>query len=205
MKVLPAFLFLCVSIASTASAVLELEGELLPYREKREPGEKAPPAAPMRAGYGVQPISQIKVLSVKVRNASSRFEPGVTVRYWIIGKDPKNSRPALLDGGEAQLNMKPNGMEVVTSEPVKTTYTPPSIFKQAGAKAAPEPRKVSTINEDGKAVVPPGLRISSFAIQAIRDGKVIAENIQDMGIKKLIGSEGKTPGPLFSVDRPEKE
>lgn len=203
MKVLPTVLFFCVSIVSTASAVLELEGELLPYREKREPGTKAP--APMKAGYGVQPISQTKVLSVKVRNASARFEPNVTVRYWIIGKDPKNSRPALLDGGEAQVNLKPNGEEVLTSEPVKTTYTPPSIFKQAGAKAAPEPRKVSTINEDGKAVVPQGLRISSFAIQAIRDGKVIAENIQDMGIKKMIGSEGKNPGPLFSVDRPEKE
>jgi hypothetical protein len=203
MKVLPIVLFFCATLVSTASAVVELEGELLPYKEKREPGTKAPTA--MKAGYGVQPITQSKVLSVKVRNASAKFEPGLTVRYWIIGKDPKNSKPALLDGGEAQLNLKPNGLEVVTSEPVKTTYTPPSIFKQAGAKAAPEPKKVSTINEDGKAVVPTGLRISGFAIQAIRDDKVIAENIQDMGIKKLIGSEGKNPGPLFSVDRPEKE
>jgi hypothetical protein len=205
MKVLPTVLFLCVSIASTASAVLELEGELLPYKEKRDPGQKATAPAGMKAGYGPRPISQTKVLSVKVRNASSRFEPGITVRYWIIGKDPKNSKPALLDGGESQVNLKPNGVEVVTSEPVKTTYTPPSVFKQPGAKAAPEAPKVSTISEDGKAVVPQGLRISGFAIQAIRDGKVIAENVQDMGVKKLIGSEGKEPGPLFSVDRPEKE
>jgi hypothetical protein len=141
-----------------------------------------------------------------VRNASGRFEPAVTVRYWIIGKDPKNSKPALLDGGEAQLNLKPNGVEVITSEPVKTTFTPPSVFRQNGARpAAPEAPKVAPITEDGKAVAPTGLRISSYAIQAIRDGKVIAENVQDQGIKKLIGSEGKNPGPLFSIDRPEKE
>jgi hypothetical protein len=204
MKFLPLLLFFCVSMASNASAVLELTGEFLPFREKREPGEKAPP--PMRAGPGIRPVTQNKVLSVTVRNASGRFEPGVTVRFWIIGKDPKNSKPALLDGGESQLNLKPNGVEVITSEPVKTTFTPPSVFRQYGARpAAPEAPKVATINEDGKAVAPTGLRISSFAIQAIRDGKVIAENVQDQSIKKLIGSNGKEPGPLFSIDRPEKE
>lgn len=206
MKLLRLFLLLGVSIVSTASAALELSGEFLPYREKREPGEKAPPPAPMKYGAGPRPITQNKVLSVTVRNGSSRPEAGITVRYWIIGKDPKNSKPALLDGGEAQVNLKPNGVEVITSEPVKTTYTPPSVFKLPGIRpSAPEAPKVATITEDGKAVAPTGLRISSFAIQAIRDGKVISENIQDMGVKKLIGSEGKTPGPLFSVDRPEKE
>lgn len=204
MKILPLVLFLCAAMASTASAVLELTGELLPYKEKREPGEKAMPAP--RPGPGIRPITQNKVLSVTVRNASGRFESGVTVRYWIIGKDPKNSKPALLDGGEAQVNLRPNGMEVITSEPVKTTYTPPSVFRQYGARpAAPEAKKTATINEDGKAIAPTGLRISSFAIQAIRDGKVIAESVQDSSIKKLIGSEGKEPGPLFSIDRPEKE
>jgi hypothetical protein len=204
MKVLPLFVFFCVATASTASAVLELTGELLPFKEKREPGEKAPPAG--RPGPGLRPVTQNKVLSVTVRNASGRYESGVMVRYWIIGKDPKNSKPALLDGGEAQLNLRPNGTEVITSEPVKTTFTPPSVFRQPGARpSAPEAKKTAVINEDGKAVAPTGLRISGFAIQAIRDGKVIAENVQDSSIKKLIGSEGKEPGPLFSIDRPEKE
>lgn len=206
MKSLPLLFFLCLSMASTAFATLELTAELLPYREKKEAGEKTPPPAPMRPGSGPRPITQVKVLSVTVRNASGKFEPGVTVRYWIIGKDPKNSKAALLDGGEAQVNLKPNGQEIITSEPVKTTFTPPAVFKLPGMRAAaPEAPKVATITDDGKAVAPTGLRIAGFAIQAIRDGKVIAENIQDEGVKKLIGSTGKTPGPLFSVDRPEKE
>jgi hypothetical protein len=33
---------------------------------------------------------------------------------------------------------------------------------------------------------------------------VIAENVQDQSIKTLIGSEGNKPGPLFSIERPEK-
>ena len=144
------------------------------------------------------------MLTVTVRNASSRPEQGITLRYWIIGRDPKTSKPALLDGGEAQLNVKSNGVEVVTSEPVKTTYTPPSLFKQAGAArpAAPAPKPPAA--EEGRTVAPTGLRIAGFAIQAVKDGKVVAENVQDSSIKALIGSEGSKPGPLFSVDRPQK-
>ena len=202
MKPFPLWLFFCLAVASPASAVLELTGEILNFREKREPGEKAP--APMKAGPGPRPVTQHKVLTVTVRNASSRPEQGITLRYWIIGRDPKTSKPALLDGGEAQLNVKSNGVEVVTSEPVKTTYTPPSLFKQAGAArpAAPAPKPPAA--EEGRTVAPTGLRIAGFAIQAVKDGKVVAENVQDSSIKALIGSEGSKPGPLFSVDRPQK-
>lgn len=195
-------LFSCLAVASTASAVLELTGELLNFREKREAGEKAP--APMKPGPGPRPVTQNKVLSVTVRNASSRYESGITIRYWIIGRDPRNSKPALLDGGEAQLNLKSNGVEVITSEPVKTTFTPPSVFRVGGApKPAPPPPKPPA-GEEGKAVAPTGLRIAGFAIQAVKDGKVLSENVQDQSIKALIGSEGNKPGPLFSIERPEK-
>lgn len=202
MKPFPLWLFFCLALASPASAVLELTGEILNFKEKRAPGEKAP--APMKAGPGIRPITQHKVLTVTVRNASSRPEQGITLRYWIIGRDPKTSKPALLDGGEAQLNVKSNGVEVVTSEPVKTTYTPPSVFRQAGAArpAAPAPKPPAA--EEGRTVAPTGLRIGGFAIQAVKDGKVVAENVQDSSIKALIGSDGSKPGPLFSVDRPQK-
>jgi hypothetical protein len=121
-----------------------------------------------------------------------------------MGRDPKTSKPALLDGGEAQMNIKSNGVTVITSEPVKTTFTPPSVFRAPGAAkpAAPAPKPPAA--EEGKAVAPTGMRIAGFAIQAVKDGKVIAENVQDQSIKALIGSEGSKPGPLFSIDRPEK-
>ena len=204
MKPVSLLLFFCLAAASTASAVLELTGELVTFREKREPGEKAP--ASMRPGPGPPPGTQNKVLNVTVRNASGRPELGVTIRYWIIGRDPKTSKPAMLDGGEAQVNLRSNGTEVITSEPVKTTFTPPSVFRVGGApRAAAPPLPKSQVGEDGKVVVPTGLRIAGFAIQAVKDGKIISENVQDQGIKALIGSEGNKPGPLFSVDRPEKE
>jgi hypothetical protein len=205
MKPAPFVLFFCLSVFSTASAALDLNGELLPFRETKEPGEKAP--APMKPGPGIRPITQNKVLNVTVRNASAKPEPGVTIRYWIIGRDPKTSKPALLDGGESQLNLKGNGVEVITSKPVTATFPPPAVFKQAGAAkpgapAAPAPKPPA--GEEGKAVAPTGLRIAGFAIQAIREGKVIAENVQDQAIKTLIGSEGSKPGPLFTVEKPEK-
>jgi hypothetical protein len=206
MKPLLLPLALCLSVVSTASATLELTGELVNFKETKEGGEKAAAPEAMRSGYGPRPITQNKVLNVTVRNASGKPEPGVTVRYWIIGRDPNSSKSALLDGGEAQLNLKPNGVEVIASEPVKTTYTPPAIFKQRSAPrpAAPPPPPKPAEGEEVKNVAPKGLRISGFAIQAVRDGRVIAENVQDEGVKKLIGSEGKKPGPLFSVDRPPK-
>jgi hypothetical protein len=202
MKPFPLLLFFCFAAVSSASAVLELTGELVSFREKKEPGEKAP--APMKPGPGPRPVTQNKVLNVTVRNASAKPEPGVTVRYWIIGRDPKTSKPALLDGGEVQMNIKSNGVTVITSEPVKTTFTPPSVFRAPGAArpAAPAPKPPAA--EEGKAVAPTGMRIAGFAIQAVREGKVIAENVQDQSIKTLIGSEGNKPGPLFSIERPEK-
>ena len=147
MKHVSLLLFFCLGAASTASAALELTGELVNFREKREPGEKAP--APMRPGPGVRPITQNKVLNVTVRNASGRFEPGITVRYWIIGRDPKTSKPALLDGGETQLNLKSNGVEVFSSLPVKTTFTPPSVFRQGGAARPPAPAPKPPAGEEG--------------------------------------------------------
>jgi len=195
-------LFFCLSAFSMAPAALDLTAEFTNFREKKEPGEKAP--APMKAGPGLRPITQNKVLNVTVRNASAKPEQGVTIRYWIIGRDPKTSKPALLDGGEAQLNIKRNGMEVITSLPVKTTFTPPSLFKQAGAAKPAAPAPKPPAGEEGKAVAPTGLRIAGFAIQAVKEGKVIAENVQDQTIKALIGSEGTKPGPLFSIERPEK-
>jgi hypothetical protein len=204
MKPLLLPLALCLSVVSTASATLELTGELIPFKETKEAGEKAAAPEAMRAAYGPRPITQSKVLNVTVRNASGKQEPGVTVRYWIIGRDPNSSKSALLDGGEAQVSLKPNGVEVIASEPVKTTYTPPAIFKQRNAPkpAAPPPKPAE--GEEVKNVAPKGFRISGFAIQAVRDDRVIAENVQDEGVKKLIGSEGKKPGPLFSVERPQK-
>lgn len=202
MRLVPVLLFLSLVAASTASAVLELTGELLNYREKREPGEKAPVS--MKPGPGPRPVTQNKVLNLTVRNASGRPESGVTIRYWIIGRDPRTSKPALLDGGEAQLNLRSNGMESITSEPVKTTFTPPSIFRSGGTPKPPPPAPKPPTGEESKTVAPTGLRIAGFAIQAIKDGKVISENVQDQSIKTLIGSNGDKPGPLFSVDRPEK-
>jgi hypothetical protein len=158
----------------------------------------------MKPGPGPRPVTQNKLLNVTVRNASAKPEPGITLRYWIIGRDPKTSKPALLDGGEAQLNIKPNEVKVISSEPVKTTFTPPSVFRQPGAAkpAAPAPKPPAA--EEGKAVAPTGMRISGFAIQAVKEDKVIAENVQDQSIKVLIGSEGNKPGRLFSIERPEK-
>jgi hypothetical protein len=202
MKPAPFVLFFCLSVFSTASAALDLNGELLPFRETKAPGEKA--QSPMGSGPGLRPITQNKVLNVTVRNASAKPEQGVTIRYWIIGRDPKTSKPALLDGGEAQLNLRGNGVEVITSTPVKTTFTPPSVFRQAGAAKPAAPAPKPPAGDEAKAVAPTGLRIAGFAIQAIKEGKVIAENVQDQAIKTLIGSEGSKPGPLFSIEKPEK-
>ena len=202
MKLAPLLLFACISAFSTASAVVELTGELINFREKKEPGEKAPAA--MKAAPGSRSVTQNKVLNVTVRNASARPEQGLTIRYWIIGRDPKTSKPALLDGGESQLNLRGNGVELITSTPVKVTFTNPSMFRQAGAPKPAAPAPKPPAGEEGKAVAPTGLRIAGFAIQAVKEGKVVAENVQDQAIKALIGSEGTKPGPLFSIEKPEK-
>lgn len=137
-----------------------------------------------------------------IRNQSSRSENGILVRYWFVGRDAKTSKMVLLDGGESQINLKPNGTEVLTSEPVKSTWTPRPTFVQPTPKAAKGSKPVA----NSATPVPKeatGTRISGHAVQLIRDGKVIAADVMDDSIKTLIGSDGVTPGRLFKAEKSE--
>ena len=49
-----------------------------------------------------------------------------------------------------------------------------------------------------------GTRISGYAVQVIKEGKVIGSDIMDDSIKMLTGSDGTTPGPLFKAEKPQK-
>jgi hypothetical protein len=149
---------------------------------------------------GAGSVEQNKALQITVTNLSKNAEPGVIVRYWFIGRDAKTSKASLLDGGESQVALKPNGAETITSEPVKTKYTPPRVFKQTAKPAA----KGAAAAPAAKPAEAEGTRISAFAIQAIKEGKVIGEFVMDASHRALIGSDGDKPGPLFKAQKEEK-
>ena len=201
MKVSPLILLLALFSLSPATASVEVRGNLVPTRGKGEDGKPKPPTSAQRGG-GPKPIEQNRVLEMMVRNQSSKPEPGILVRYWFVGRDAKTSKLVLLDGGESHVNLKPNGTEVITSEPVKSAWTPRPTFVQPPSPAAKGGRPVA-----GPAPSAPkeatGTRISGYAVQVIRDGKVIASDVMDDSIKTLIGSDGVTPGRLFKAEKSE--
>ena len=202
MKPTPLFLLLSLASFSVANAAVEVRGQLVQVREKDEDGKPKPSAAASRAP-GPKPVDQNKALEITVRNQSNKPE-SVTVRYWFVGRDAKTSKMALLDGGESQINLKPNGIEVVTSEPVKSSYTPRPVFlqtaqKPAGGKTGGGAAAGAAAPKDAS-----GTRISGHAVQVIKEGKVIGQDIMDDAIKNLIGSEGNKPGALFKAEKPEK-
>lgn len=200
MKIFPLMLPLAMLSLATASASVEVHGSLVPAREKGGEGRpKAPPAA--QRGGGPKPIEQNRVLEIQLRNQSSKPEPGILVRYWFVGRDAKTSKLVLLDGGESQANLKPNGSEVITSEPVKSTWTPRPSFVQAPPGAAKGAKPAASTPPPPKEAT--GIRISGHAVQVIRDGKVIASDVMDDSIKTLIGSDGVTPGRLFKAEKSE--
>jgi hypothetical protein len=200
MRIFPWIFPLALLFFSTTHAAVEVRGTLVPAREKGEDG-KPKPSAPAGRGGGPKPIEQNRVLEVTVRNQGSKPEAGITVRYWFVGRDAKTSKLVLLDGGESQINLRPNGTEIITSEQVKSKWTPRPAFVQPPARTSNG--KPAT----GLATPPPkeatGTRISGYAVQVIHEGKVIASDVMDDSIKKLIGSDGNKPGPLFKADKSE--
>lgn len=182
----------------SAHAFIEVIAEVVPYRVKKEPAEGASgstgtgskvPAAPVpvsavstKSTKGGE--NQGKMLSISVRNASKRFENELIVRYWIIGRDLKTMRPSLMDGGELSADLKPNATFTATSEAVKETAS----------------RKMASPGKMGEAT---GVKVVGYGVQVIKGGKVIGEAFQESIYKKLVGSEGKTPGPFFSLSNAE--
>ena len=192
------FLLLNLLPLTAAQAGVEVRGQLVPVHEKGEDGRPKPAAG---RGPGPKPIEQNRALEVTVRNQSNKPESGITVRYWFVGRDAKTSKATLLDGGESQISLQPNGIGVVMSGPVKSSYTPRPVFVQPVARAAKGPKPPTSAAAPKEAT---GTRISGYAVQVIKEGKVIGSDIMDESIKLLIGSDDTTPGALFKAEKPEK-
>ena len=179
-----------------AQAFIEVTAELAPYREKKESSGGTSESSGTKGGASPVPVSAVstksskggdnqeKMLVIAVRNASKRFENELIVRYWFIGRDMKTMRPVLMDGGEASADLKPNATFNLTSDPVKGTVTRKSI-------------------SPGKLAEATGVKVAGYVVQVIKGGKVIGESLQELSYKKLVGSEGKNPGPFFTVAKPD--
>ena len=212
MRITPLFLLVSLLALSHASARIEVSAEFVKASETKEKGKDASdaggdpkkPAAPAAPGAAPKPISQEKALSISVRNASSKPESGLLVRYWMIGRDMKTMKNALLDGGEATTDIKPNSASVITSEPLKSSYTQKQIFIPAAAKPGMGGAGKPAAAPPAKPVEASGTKIAGYGVQVInKEGKVIAESFLESGYKQLVGSNGDKPGPLFK--KPEAE
>jgi hypothetical protein len=186
-------LFALLLFVGHAHAFIEVMVEIMPYREKKETAEGASKLP--GSGGGAVPVpaiatrsakageNQEKMMVISVRNASKRAENELTVRYWFIGRDMKTMRSLIIDGGEASADLKPNATMNVTSDPVKGTVS-------------------RTMISPGRLGPATGIKVAGYAVQVIKAGRVIGEAFQEPIYKKLIGSEGKTPGPFFQSTPP---
>jgi hypothetical protein len=189
-------LFALQLAVSQASAFIEVTAEIVPYREQKETGSGT--LGGSRSGGSSTPVTvstkpskaggenQPKMLTISVHNGSKRLENELIVRYWFIGRDMKTLQSTLVDGGESSANLKPHETLKITSDSVKGSVT----------------RKPASPGKMGEAS---GVKIAGYAVQVIRAGKIVAETYQESAYKKVIGSEGKNPGPFFRLERPETD
>ncbi|RFC42620.1 MAG: hypothetical protein DVB28_001825 [Verrucomicrobia bacterium] len=215
MNLAPLLLLTSLLAVSQASARIDVAAEFVKPGDKKDPSEpaadskKTPAPAPAAAGAAPKPVNQEKALSISLHNASSKMETGLLVRYWLIGRDMKTMKNSLLDGGEVTTDIKPNLIAVVTSAPIKSTYTQKQIFiPPAAAAAKPGMGGGAKPPAAGAAPTKPveasGTKIAGYGVQVInKEGKVIAESFLESDYKRLVGSEGTKPGPLFK--KPEAE
>ena len=140
---------------------------------------------------------QEKALSVEVHNSSSKPEANLTVRYWYFGRDMKTMKVDVVGGGEATVNLKPNGSEQISGAGIKSSYTQKSPFL---AKAAPgKPGMAPAKSQDGGE-----MKIAGYGVQVIKEGKVISETFLEAGHKAVVGSEGSKPGNAFTPKEPKE-
>ena len=181
--------------AMQAFAGVDVLAELgRPASAKKEDG--APKAAGDAAAKGG---GQDKVLTMTVRNSSSKPEANLTVRYWYFGRDMKTMKVDVAGGGESSVNLKPNGTEVISGAGVQSSYTQksPFIAKPGGPKPGMAPGAKS---QDAG-----GIKIAGYGVQVIKEGKVIAESFLESGHKTVVGSEGTKPGNAFTPkEAPDK-
>ncbi len=225
MKLCAALLLGSSLLISNTYASIEVSSELLLAVGKKEAGaegskeekkEEKKPAAPSRApaagaGAAPKPMVQEKYLKITVRNSSNKPEGGIVVRYWFISRDMKTMKPAILDGGETNIELKPGGTNVITSEPVKASYTQRQIFfavtpaAGAGAGAKGGAPKGGAAAPGAKPVEAGGTKIVGYGAQVIsKDGKVVAESFSEPAYKPVVGSEGTKPGPLFKAQKDDE-
>jgi len=208
MRFLPIFFLGTSLLISSASAAVEIVAEFVVSPKKKEATAAPTPVVvaggPAAGGMPAppKPISNEKSLKVTLRNASGKPESNLLVRYWIISRDMKTMRNALLDGGESNADFKPNAVAVITSDPVKESYTVRPVFlaapKAAGAAAGAKPAAPVKPVESG------GTKVVGFGVQVIKDGKVASEFFSEAAYKTLVGSEGNKPGPLFKAQKAEE-
>jgi hypothetical protein len=98
----------------------------------------------------------------------------------------KTMKPLLMDCGEESADLKPNAIVNLTTGAVKSSVS-------------------RTMAAPGKAVQVTGVKLVGYAVQVIKGGRVVGDAYQEQVYKKLIGSEGKTPGPFFKPGPPEGE
>jgi hypothetical protein len=174
-----------------ASAAVEVTAEVVISREKKEASaekeEKKLGMAPKAA------TAQEKGLKIAVR--SSKPESGAVVRYWFVGRDMKTNKVALLDGGESPADIKANAEEIIVTKAVKVAKPKPGGAAKPGAKPGAAPA--------GGAGAADSVKLAGYGVQVIKENAVIAEVFSEPGVKQVIGSNGKTPGPLFHAPEPE--
>ncbi len=174
-----------------AAASVEVTAEVVISHEKKdasaEKEEKKPGMAPKAA------TAQEKALKIAVK--SSKPESGAVVRYWFVGRDMKTNKVALLDGGESPANLKGTADEIIVTKAVKVAKPKQGGAAKPGAKPGAAPA--------GGAGAADSIKLAGYGVQVIKENAVIAEFFSEPGVKQVIGSNGKTPGPLFQAPEPE--
>jgi hypothetical protein len=166
-------------------AAIEVTAELMAYREKKETASGQAESA-KKAVAPPKASSQEKVIAITLRNSARRPESELLVRYWFIGRDMKTFKVSLLDGGQSSAELKPGGTFVMNSDPVKGTVT----------RKAASPGKMGEVS---------GIKIVGYGVQVIKGDRVVGETFLESEYKKLVGSEGKSPGPFFKILKPDGE
>ena len=125
--------------------------------------------------------SQTRSLTITLQNTSKEPQNDLVVKYWFIGRDLKSKDLAVIKSGERKSSIPPSGKDMVESEDVSSTYTEAHSQVSAGKHGSGG----KSGNPKVKKVEASGDKIAGYAVQVLKDGKIVAEAYSEPSYKSI--------------------
>lgn len=131
--------------------------------------------------------NQKKQLAISVSTVAREALPGLTVKWFVFGRDAATDRVSVLRSGQSKLNLTALGSQVVKSDEIKADYTPEhSVVSRIRGRGTGS-RSAGRVSV--KKVAGEGDKFIGYGVQVLQGSRVVAETFDPSSMKENVTSK----------------